>query len=146
MTPPETLVTQRVRTIFETEFAPEGLTLADDKLVRAAGKDGTVAAISPESAAEKPGQVQQLVIPCLLQLYLAYDASPDEFIVVDPNVIAGYGDRLRRAFQEQSSGNSDDLWYLRLIRIDYPDDPTGNKSRLEATIEGEATNPAGLGS
>lgn len=143
MTPPETLVTQRIRTIFETEFEAEGWTLADDVLPRAAGKDGaTVAAVAPVQAAEKPGAVQQLVIPCTLQLYLAYTAEPDEFIVVDPNVIVGYADRLRRAFQTQSSGNSDDLWYLRLLNIRYPLDPTANKSRLEADIEGAATNTA----
>lgn len=147
MTPPETLVTQRIKAIFNAEFAAEGWTLADDELPRAAGKDGdTKAAVFPDEAAERPGAVQQLVVLATVQLYLAYDASPDEFIEVDPNIIVGYGDRLRRAFQAQSSGNSSDLWYLRLKRIAYPPDPTLNKTRLEATIEAAANNPAGMGS
>lgn len=144
MTPPETLVRQRVQAIFASTFSAESWTAANDKLPRAAGKDGeTVAACYPEEARERPGNVEVLEIPVVLQLYLAYTAEPDEFIVVDPTVIEDYGDRLRRAFNTESSGNSSDFWGLRLIRIEYPDDPTGNKSRLEAFVVGMAENPAG---
>lgn len=140
-----TSVRQRVIDIVEAEFAAEGLTVANDKLPRAAGKEGVaVAAVYPEAEYERPGLVIELVVPVVLQIYLAYDAEPDETIVVDPTVIEDYGDRLRDAFRTQSSGNTGDMWFLRLTRIDYPDDPTGNKSRLEAQIEGHASNYASL--
>src|SRR4051794_7801640 len=118
----------RIKSVFEAEFAPEAFTVAYDKLPRAAGKDGaTQIAVSMEEAREKDGAVLQLIVPCTLQLYMAFDASPDETISVNPNVIAGYGDRIRRAFHgANSSGNTDDLWSLRVRRIVYPDDPTGN--------------------
>lgn len=145
MTPPETLIRDRVQTVFASTFSSEGWTAADDKLPRAAGKDGhAVAAVYPEEARENPRVVNELIIPVVLQLYLAYEAEPDEHIVVDPGVIEGYADRLRGAFETQSSGSSGDFWFLRLVRIAYPDDPTGNKSRLEAFIEGHAQNTAGL--
>jgi hypothetical protein len=137
----------RIKSVFETEFAAESWTVTYDKLTRAAGKDGaTEIAVSPEEAREKDGAVIQLLIPCTLQLYMAFDATPDEHISIDPNIIVGYGDRLRRAFHgANSSGTTDDMWSLRVRRIIYPDDPTGNKTRLEAQIEGTALNPAGSG-
>lgn len=142
MTPPETALSQRVKSIFATTFAAEGWTLADDKLLRAAGKDGTAAAVSPVLATERSNRVQELVVTVTVQLYLAFDPDPNENYVVDPNVIIGYADRLRRAMQSNSTGTTDDLWFLRLTNVSYPDDPTGNKSRFEATIEGHCLNPA----
>jgi hypothetical protein len=140
-----TTVRQRVIDIVEDEFSAEVLTVANDKLTRAAGRSGvTEAAVYPEAEYERPGRVIELVVPVVLQIYLPYDAEPDETIVVDPTIIEGYGERLRTAFKTQSSGNTADMWFLRLTRIDYPDDPTGNKSRLEAQIEGHASNYASL--
>lgn len=144
MSSPATLVRQRVKSVVATEFAGEGWTAADDKLLRAAGKDGTQLAVSPDSEHEDPRAVACLLIDVLFQLHLAYEAEPDEDIAVDPTIIEGYGDRLRRAFRTQSSGTTSDLWYLRVTDIDYPDDPTGNKTRLHATIQGRADNPAAL--
>lgn len=138
-----TTVRQRVIDIVEDEFTAEAITVTNDKLPRAAGKDGaTVAAVYPEAEYERPGRVIELVVPVVLQIYMAYEAEPDETIAVDPTVIEGYADRLREAFRTQSSGNTGDMWFLRLQRIDYPDDPTGNKSRLEARIEGYGNNQA----
>lgn len=138
-----TAVRQRVIDIVEDEFSAEGLIVTNDKLTRAAGKEGaTVAAVYPEAEYERPGQVIELVVPVVLQIYMAYTAEPDETIQVDPGVIEDYGDRLREAFRTQSSGNTSEMWFLRLTRIDYPDDPTGNKSRLEARIEGHGNNQA----
>lgn len=140
-----TEVRTRVIEIVEDEFGAEGLLVANDKLTRSAGNKGaTVAAVYPEAEYEAPGRVLELRVPVVLQIYLAYDDSPDEDIVVDPGIIEGYAERLRTAFHTQSSGSSSDMWYLRLQRIDYPDDPTGNKSRLEARIEGYANNWAGI--
>jgi hypothetical protein len=84
-----------------------------------------------------------LEVEVVLQLYLAFEAVPDEDIQRNPSVIEGYADRLRTAFRTQSSGTTADLWFLRLTGIEYPDDPTGNKTRLEATIVGRAQNRAG---
>lgn len=145
MTPPETQVRARVKAIFAATFAAEGWEAADDKLTRAAGKDGvTQAACYPEAARERFGAVEMLDIPVVLQLYLAYTAEPDENIVVDPTIIEGYAGRLRTAFRTQSSANDPDFWSLRLQRIEYPPDPTGNISRFEAYILGAGQNEAGM--
>lgn len=145
MAAPETLIAARIKQVFDAEFTPEGFVLEPDKLLRAAGKDGEAhAAVSPNNAVEAPRTVVRLDVETLIQLYLGFDPTPDEDRVVDPGVIVGYGDRIRRAFGPNSSGNTSDMWGLRVTRIDYPDDPTGNKSRLEATVIGYADNTAAL--
>ena len=148
MAVPETMVRQRIKEIIEAEFTadnPPDLTVEDDKLTRAAGMEGRDrCACFPEDSYEDSRKVICLVVRARIQLYLAYDAKPDENIAVNPAVIEGYADRLRRAFGPNSSGTTSDMWYLRLTRIEYPDDPTGNKSRLEATVEARCDNPAAL--
>lgn len=144
MPSPATLVRQRVKEVFEAEFADRNWTVENDKLLRAHGYRGVDRiACFPEAERERPGRVDQLEIPVVLQVYLAFNPDIDEEQAVDPSIIEGIGDRLRRAFHDNSSGNTNDLWFLRLSRIEYPDDPTGNKSRLEAYIIGFAANPAG---
>lgn len=141
-----TSVRARVKQVVDAEFAGEGYVVEDDKLPRAAGRDGVARlATYPERERESFKDVNVLEIEVVLQLYLPYTAEPDETIVVDPSVIEDIGARLRAAFQTQSDGDSGDFWYLRLAGIEYPDDPTGNKSRLEATFTARAQNAAALG-
>lgn len=140
-----TLVRGRVKTIADACFAAEGFVTEDDKILREAGRDGrNRMACYPELETEASGQVNRLDVFVRLQLYLAYTAEPDENIAVDPTIIEGYAARLRAAFETQSSGIVSDMWYLRLQRIEYPDDPTGNKSRFEAAIFASADNLASL--
>ena len=142
-TAPETALATRVKSIFATTFAAEGWTVADDKLLRATGKDGDPhAGWYPVIAAERTNQVRELDSTIIVQLYLGFDPDPNEDYVRDPNVIIGYADRFRRAFQSQSSGTTEDLWFLRLTQVAYPPDPTGNSSRFEATVVGYSQNPA----
>ena len=145
MASPAATVRAHVKAVVEAEFAAEGFTVADDKLPRAAGKDGTALAVSPNFERQDFTDANVLQVEVLLQMYLAFDAIPDEHMVVDPGVIEGYGDRLRRAFQDQSDGTTADFWFLHLTSVEYPDDPTGNKTRLEATFSARCENPAALG-
>lgn len=146
MASPATTLRAHIKSVVEAEFAAEGFTVAHDKLTRAAGKDGAnEAAVSPVVERQDFSDANVLQVEALLQLYLAYNAVPDEHISVDPAVIEGYGDRLRRAFRTNADGDSPDFWFLHLTAIDYPDDPTGNKTRLEATFSARCENPAALG-
>ena len=145
MSAPETLVRNRVISIVNAEFGVEDFAVEHDKLGRSAGKDGAAAlACYPERTAENARNVAYLECDVVLQIYLPYDPTPDEHIAVNPATIEGYANRVREAFRTQSSGTGADFWFLRLRRIEFPDDPTGNKSRLEAYITGFAENPAGL--
>lgn len=143
----ETACRQVVVDIVEAAFAAEGFAVAADRLPRAAGQDGEVhVAASPEGPSEEdPRDVSMLKVSVLLQLYLGFDPTPNADYVVDPVTIEDYADRLRTAFRNPAGTNDDVLWYPRLTRIDFPPDPTGNISRLEAHISGWAQNAAGIG-
>jgi hypothetical protein len=146
MAAPATSARERVSQIVEAEFSAESVTVESDKIPRAAGRDGrTRVACSPNYEAEVRTNVNELEVSLLLQYYLPFVAEPDEHIAVDPTTIEAVADRLRRAFRTQSGGMTADMWFLRLRRIDFPDDPTGNKSRLEAQITAWCENPAALG-
>lgn len=146
MAAPATLARARVKAIVETEFSPESVTVEADKLLRAAARDGrTRVACSPISEGEVPRNVNELEVSLLLQYYLPFKEKPDENYAVDPVAIEAIADRIRRAFRAQSGGTTSDMWFLRLRRIEYPDDPTGNKTRLEAQITAWCDNPAALG-
>ena len=137
------LTMDRVKEVVEATFAAADWTVEYDKLPRAAGHDGNDRlAVYPEADRERPGRVQELIAPVVLQIYPAYVADIDEHQQVDPRIIVRVGEELRDAFKNASGGVSGDLWFLRLTRIEYPDDPTGNKSRLEAYIEGHGNNSA----
>lgn len=143
MASPATLVRNRVKAVFDAEFAAEGFVAAHDKLLRATGRDGAAhAAVSPSFEREDDRRANILRVEVVLQLYLGFQDSPSDPIVVDPSVIEGYGGRIRSAFRTQSGGTGQDFWYLRVTGIEYPDDPTGNKTRLEATILAFAENIA----
>jgi len=135
----------RIKSVVEAEFAAEGWTVEDTKLLRAHGKDGLRVGVSPVRSREDPKIVVQLNVETLLQVYLPFDWEPDDTKTVDPAQIEGYGQRIRDAFRTQSSGTTSQFWGLRVSSIDYPDDPTGNKTRLEATILGYADNTATIG-
>jgi hypothetical protein len=143
MSAPETLMRARIKEVVEDEFTVEGYEVGNDKLGRSAGKDGTVLAVSPVRSPENTRNVMMLEPEALLQIYLEYEPVPDENIVVNPDAIEAIADRLRRAFSAESGGTGDDFWFLRLRSIEYPDDPTGNKTRLEARFTAWAHNPAG---
>lgn len=146
MSTTETDIRAYVKAVFATEFAPESFVAVDDTLLRAAGKDGAAhAAVNPVVAEENPRQVIQLDVQVQLQLYLPYEAEPDETRVVDPTVIEGYAGRIRTMLAPSSAMATANLWGLRVTRIDYPPDPNGKATRLEALIRGYADNPAALG-
>jgi hypothetical protein len=135
-----------VKEVVEAEFAAEGYVVEDDKLPRAAGRDGAARlAVYPDRERQSFRDANVLDIAVVLQVYLPYTAEPDETIAYDPGLIEAVADRLRRAFQTESDGATEDFWFLHLTDIEYPDDPTGNRSRLEATFSACATNHAALG-
>ena len=138
-----------IKNLISTVYTTEGWTAGDDRFGRSKGKDQAedVAAISvtPLYERERPGQAEILDLGILVQFHLGFAAVPDENIVRDSTVVEGYGDRLRAAFAGAGCRVDDgDAWYLRFTAIDYPVDPTGNITRFEATIVGEAYNRAAM--
>jgi hypothetical protein len=145
MAAPEAIVMERVKAAADTALGPRGLPpVAYDKLLRAAGKDGVAElAVYPEGAQPKRGQRIELVVPVVLQVYLPFNPDPDEHLAVDPLTIVEHAEAFRQTFAPGTPA-TDDVWFLRLEGIRYPDDPTGNKTRFEALVEGLGTNDVEL--
>lgn len=133
-----------LRTILEGEFNAEGITIYDDKLLNASGEDGAEVGIYPVGEEEFPGNANALLVTVTVQMFNKWEAdwadSPDQH--VDPATVENWADRLRLAVKAYNGTRPkvDQLWYFRVTRVDYMDDPTGNRTRFEATVVGVADN------
>lgn len=81
----------------------------------------------------------------MVQLFLAWPRGRlDPSVVIDPTVIEGYGERIREGHftAQQSFTGTGSFWDWRVTRIDYTEDPTGQVTRLEATIQATGQNYA----
>lgn len=130
---------QQVKTIVEDEFAPEGLTVRNDKLHDSLGWDGAVSAVYP--SAEAPGDatiVQNMLV--VVQVFQRYELNVDPEQRVDPAKIEEWAWRLQRAFKQDMGPGTEKVWYWNVAHIEYPDDPTGNKTRFVMSLEGYTSN------
>lgn len=142
-----------VRTVLQTVYAAEiaaGWVVADDRLLRAHGKDYAAdighLAVYQEAERPNPRRRIELVTTVRVQCYLGFEAEPNEEIVRDPNVIGAYAGRLRAALEGDGSNGTgaNASWFLRMGDVEYPPDPTGNITRFEALIEHVGENSAAL--
>lgn len=144
VTAPETVARQRLIALIEAEFAPESLEVRSDRLNESLGQDGPLGAVFPSTATEDPRN--GLVLSSLLnvQLFRQWSNDLDPTQTVDPSAIEEWAERLRRACRADidAAGWSEHLWYYRVQKIDYNPDPTGNISRLIASVEAVSQNPA----
>ena len=59
---------------------------------------------------------------------------------VDPREIATKADLLLNAIRTTDVTVSGDMWYFNVEGIEYPEDPTGNKSRFYMTVRAWGNN------
>lgn len=142
---PETKLRNMLLNLMESEFAAEGISVRDDKLLAATGEEGAVAGAYPDYAEpwSRDAQVQRTVV--VIQIHNRFDPdwinTPDER--VSPATIESWADRLRRRIKGIDGVPSDanpDGWFFLVERTLYPDDPTGNKTRLEMVVQGFSAN------
>lgn len=130
-----------IRTSVETEFAPEGLTVLDDKLHESMGTEAPIAGVYPE--AERPhssGVVGIFIVG--LQVFQRWDPQIDPAQKVDPALIEDWAWRLQRRMRPESTVNGENISYYVVSEVLYPDDATGNKTRFVATLTGFGHNPS----
>ncbi len=139
----ETLATA-LKAIIDTEFTPEQFVAVHDRLHESLGSDRTVIGISPERWLPSPRNRNVKLTYLLVQFYNRYDLDIDPTQKVDPLVIADYAERLERAIQTQqaSTPGSSEIWYFDVDSVDFPQDPTGNKSRFHMIVVGRGDNAA----
>lgn len=141
-----TEVRQQIKAVAGTVFAPEigtGWLLLDDKLHRSVGHDGIGRiGISPNSAQPWPRDQQVEAVEVLVQVYGPYELKVDANQTVDPAVVEDFAERFQRGIKAAGTASTSRSWYYNVIRVEFPDDPTGNKSRFEAVLQGYGQNPA----
>lgn len=146
VTAPETRLRERLIEACEKEFEAEGIRFLNDKLHDSKGREGAIGAVYPGPSQTPLGNELILEPTAYIQLFGKWKAVVDPDRTIDPTPIEEWAERIRRACQgdggEGTEGGDEHLWYYSVTRIDYPEDPGGNISRLVATVVGKAQNPA----
>lgn len=139
--PFETMATAII-TAFNAEFGAEGFLMIPDRLHESLGRDATAVGISPveDVSSTRNRLVQETWAEVQFFDLWTDEISPDT--MVDPFRITEYADRFRRVLRTTKAQNTNtgDVWYFDVDRIQYPNDPTGNKTRFVAQIRAYGDN------
>jgi len=140
MTAPMTEMRHIIIDALNTEFAPEGIVFASDKLHPSLGTNGPVGGVYPDEETAVPNRrIQQLNV-CFVQLFCEWHKEVNPAQSFDPDLIEGYADRLRKALKSVQTPATAQNWYFTVASVGYMDDPTGNRSRFLARVEGAGSN------
>lgn len=131
-----------VETILTEEFAPEEYVPQHDYLHTSVGHDRTRIGISPVREYPSGRNAAIWNIEVLVQFYGKYNLEIDNLQRVDPRKVSGYATRLARAVERFRFSVGGKVWFMNFINVAYLQDPTGNKSRFEATLVAYSDNPS----
>lgn len=126
--------------IVQAEFAGDGVNVRADKLHDSLGFDGPVAAAYPERQQTGEDGISEHML-VMVQLFRRYSLEIDPQQRVDPALIESWVGRLQRALAAADDPEQEGIWYYNVAGVEYPDDPTGNKSRALIAIEGFGNGP-----
>jgi hypothetical protein len=143
MAAPETEARNALIAMLAAEFAAEQFPIKDDKLHRSLGSNGTTLGVYPDRTVSSARDRLVSEMSLVVQFYGKYDLRVDPQQTVSPSRIEDFADRFRNALRTRNPDpNSPGVWYFTLERIEYPDDPTGNKTRFEAHLTARGNNGA----
>jgi len=134
-----------LKDIIEAEFTAEGFTVILDNLHESLGRKRVDIGIAPVEDIVFPSNniVQHTMVEVRFFDLWKQEISPET--LVNPSRITGFAERFRKAVGN-AYGRTDPAtgrtWFFQLVRIAYPNDPTGNKTRFVATIRGWGNNNA----
>lgn len=147
-TDPYVIAAEALQTIIETEFAAEGFTAQHDQLHDSLGTERVEIGIAPAAEYRMTDNAVVNIFAIEIRFYDVWDKEIDPEQTVDPRRITGFSNRLKRAIQQSQAtfpgGGSGipEVWYFDWVRTDYPNDPTGNKSRFHMRVEARGDNTA----
>lgn len=134
-----------IKPIFDAEFADQGVTLMPDNLHASLGRETIEAGMFP--LVNNTRQDRRIVQESMFQVKY-YDLWPEETgidpaVACDPRKITALAERFSSALKAANTahGGTSQLWFFDVERIEFPDDPTGNKTRFVATIRAQGQNP-----
>lgn len=142
MSSPYAQVAEALKAIIDAEFAPEGYSAIHDNLHPAVGQEGTRIGIAPEEEAARAGNMIQRDTAITVKFYRRWDPEVDYNKKVDPRPITEFAERFRQAIRDNDQIGTDSAWYFNVVRVRYPNDPVGNKSRFEADLVAYGSNSA----
>lgn len=142
MPSPYAQVAEALEAIINAEFAPENYKAIHDNLHPAVGMDGTRIGIAPEDESPRGGNLIQQDTALTVKFYRRWDPDIDPTKKIDPRPITEFAERFRQALRRNQGPGNDQVWYFNLVRIRYPNDPVGNKTRFEADIVAYGSNSA----
>lgn len=135
------IVAAALKGIIEGEFAAEQFKAQHDKIHESLGTEYVAIGISPLRQLPQPGQRNVMETFVFVQFYDVWDKQIDPEQQVNPLRITGFADRFMRAVEAaQATVGTNAVWYFDVDGINYPDDPTGNKTRFEATVRARGDN------
>jgi hypothetical protein len=142
MASPYAQAADALKTIIDAEYLTEGYTAIHDNLHPAVGQDGTRIGIAPEEESARSGNMIQNDIAITVKFYRRWDPDVDYDKKVDPRPITELAHRFRAACRQATDPNTGEVWFFNILRIRYPNDPVGNKTRFEADIVAYGANNA----
>ena len=142
MADPYEQVAVALKTIIDTEFAPENVSAIHDYLHGSLGTDAVWVGISPERWRPVPRDRNTLETYALVQYYDIWDKEIDPTQQVNPIKITNLAARFSQALQQQQAAvaGTEDVWYFDVEGIEFPNDPTDNKTRFHATVRAYGNN------
>jgi hypothetical protein len=141
---PYQVVATGLKAIIDTEFAVEGFTAIHDNIHEALGENAVAIGIAPlrETVRTSNAVIQETWVE--VKFYDLWTKMVDPAQAVSPFRITGFAHRFRQAVQDNRAAyeGSPEIWYFDVTNIEYPNDPTGNKTRFIATIRAYGDNAA----
>ena len=136
------VIANALKVIIDTEFASEGIVAQHDNLHESLGRDRRECGIAPieDSIPMSNGLTLESLVEVRFYDFWTQEISPTT--AVDPRIITNYAERFRRAIKAASATEvgTGVMWYFDLRRVQYPNDPTGNKTRFHAQVRGFGNN------
>lgn len=128
--------------MLNTEFAPEGVVAVHDKPHEALGDNGVVVGIFPTY--DQPNSRTKVADEIWIEVryYDQWDKQIDPRQTVDPRIITEKAFRFKRRIKSTNVSGNGNLWFFNVERTEYPDDPTGNKTRFHMLIRAWGNNPS----
>ena len=140
MSSPSTEMRDIIIAALNAEFAPEGIVFKSDKMHAAMGNQGHVGAVYPDSEYTRDRRAIEQITTVYIQVFAKWQKEVDPSQQFDPTLVEGWADRLRTALKAVQTPALDHQWFFFLTQVDYTDDPTGNRSRFLARVQGHSGN------